>query len=363
MPALKRLLVSGVRNIETAQLDPSPAFNHIYGDNGSGKTSLLEAVYFLSLGRSFRTHQHKPLIREGSREVVVFAETVEGVSLGVSRSPRKGDSPVLKLNGGKVDSFAALTQELPVQLLNSDAFALIEGGPQQRRAFLDWGVFHVKHQFLQAWRMARRALLNRNALLKRAAPDDEIAPWSRELAVHATTVDALRAEYLRLLRAHLELGLGSMLQEILGSAVEFEYLRGWDTSVELEYLLLEQLSKERRYGHTLYGPHRAELLFTLGGRSCGEVLSRGQIKLTISLLKIAQAQLLEDATGRRCIFLVDDLPAELDRRNQALVCRELARLQAQTFVTSIEADALPLLAALGVPCRLFHVKHGKIAAV
>jgi DNA replication and repair protein RecF len=362
MPALKRLLVSGVRNIETAQLDPSPAFNHLYGDNGSGKTSLLEAIHFLSLGRSFRTHQHKPLVREGSPEVVVFGETIEGSSLGVSRSPRKGDSPALKLNGSKVDSFAALTQELPLQLLNSDAFALIEGGPQQRRAFLDWGVFHVKHQFLQAWRMARRALLNRNTLLKRQAPEDEIAPWSHELAVHAAVVDSLRSEYVSLLQSHLDQGLGALLAEILGAPIRLAYQRGWDMDCDLEALLFEQLPKERRYGHTLYGPHRAELLFSVRGRACSEVLSRGQIKLSISLLKIAQAQLLEAASGRRCLFLVDDLPAELDRNNQALVCSQLAQLQAQTFVTSIEAGALPGLDGLGVPSRLFHVKHGKITA-
>lgn len=360
MSALKRLVISGIRNIHAAQLDPAPAFNLIHGNNGSGKTSVLEAIHFLSLGRSFRSQQYKPLIGEGCPEAVVYGETCDGVTVGVSRTPRKGDSPQLRLNGAKVDTFAALTHELPLQLLNSDAFALLEGGPQERRAFLDWGVFHVKHQFLQAWRMARRALLNRNALLKRNAPSDEIDPWSHELSVHGKVVDGLRAEYLGQLRDHFETGLGLELQERLGAPLAIQYHAGWDTGRELQELLSEHLGKERRYGHTLYGPHRADLIITAKGKPCSELLSRGQLKLSVSLLKIAQAQLLQASSGRSSIFLVDDLPAELDRENQSIICRHLAELKAQTFVTSIEPDLGLSLDQLGEPCRLFHVKHGKI---
>jgi DNA replication and repair protein RecF len=361
MPALKRLIISGIRNIQSAQLDPIPSFNLIHGNNGSGKTSILEAIHFLSLGRSFRSQQYKPLIGEGCTEAVVYGETCDGVAVGVSRTTRKGDSPQLRLNGAKVDTFATLTHELPLQLLNSDAFALLEGGPQERRAFLDWGVFHVKHQFLQSWRMARRALLNRNALLKRNAPSEEIAPWSHELSVHGGVVDGLRTEYLKQLQDHFAAGLGLELQELLGAPLAIQYHPGWDADRDLQDLLTGQLDRERRYGHTLYGPHRADLLITVRGKPCSELLSRGQLKLSISLLKIAQAQLLQVSTGRSSVFLVDDLPAELDRDNQAVVCRHLAELNAQAFVTSIEPDLRLSLDQHGAPSKLFHVKHGKIS--
>lgn len=360
MPALKRLVISGIRNIQSAQLDPAPHFNLIQGLNGSGKTSILEAIYFLSLGRSFRSQQYKPIIAEGASQALVHGETWDGVVLGVSRTSRKGDGPQLRLNGTKVDTFAALTHELPVQLLNSDAFALLEGGPQERRAFLDWGVFHVKHQFLQAWRLARRALVNRNALLKGNATADEIAPWSHELHVHGQRVHELRDGYLRELNEHFSGVLGRELQGRLGGALKVQYYPGWDDSQDLEDLLKGSLDRERRYGHTLYGPHRADLLITLRGRPCAELLSRGQLKLSVSLLKIGQAQLLRERTGRSSVFLVDDLPAELDRQNQAAVCRHLAELGAQTFITSIERQALPEMDTLGVTGGLFHVKHGKI---
>lgn len=362
MPALKRLVISGIRNIEAGSLEPGPSFNLIYGNNGSGKTSILEAVHFLSLGRSFRTHQHKPLIRDGCHEAVVFGETVEGISIGVSRTPRRGDSAQLRLNGSKVDSLAVLAHELPVQLLNSDAFLIIEGGPQERRECLDWGVFHVKHQFLPAWRSAKRALINRNALLKRQASSAEIEPWTHELATHALTVDRLRREYLDELTACLGRGLGQELAQKLGVALDVEYTCGWDESKGLFEQLNDDLDKERRYGHTLYGPHRADLGFRVDGKPCVDVLSRGQMKLCIGFLKIAQAQLLMEANGKSCVFLVDDLPAELDRDNQSALCRHLAILGVQVFVTSIEPEPIAALEPL-TAARLFHVKHGKISTL
>jgi DNA replication and repair protein RecF len=142
--------------------------------------------------------------------------------------------------------------------------------------------------------------------------------------------------------------------------LSIEYYCGWDSGQDLQALLSEHLDKERRYGHTLYGPHRADLLFTVNGKPCSEVLSRGQLKLSISLLKISQAQLLRASTGRTSTFLVDDLPAELDRENQATICRHLAALEAQTFVTSIEPALSVELEGGGSATRLFHVKHGKI---
>jgi DNA replication and repair protein RecF len=357
MPALKRLVVSGIRNIQPVQLELSPSFNLVSGSNGSGKTSFLEAIHFLSLGRSFRTHLQRPLISEGSVEAVVHGETFDGVSMGVSRTSRKGDSPLLKLNGSKVDGLSVITQELPLQLLNSDVFGVIEGGPQIRRAFMDWGVFHVKHNFLPAWRKAKRALLNRNTLLKQDASEAQIAPWSHELVQYAEIVSKLREEYLQELLAHLKHGMAAELHDRLGADLVLEYFRGWDSTLSLQTLLNSNIGKEKRYGHTLYGPHRADLLLTVGGRPCSEVLSRGQMKVAVSLLKIAQAQLLQTSTGRASIFLVDDLAAELDQGNQGAIYRHLVALNAQTFLTSIE----PLqVAAEDQPARRFHVKHGKI---
>jgi len=364
MPTLSRLVISDFRNIQGAELSFSPGFNQFFGDNGSGKTSVLEALYLLGVGRSFRGHQQKPLVREGVMEAVVFAETTSGLTMGV-RSPIRG-SQTVQVAGKKAENLALLPQTLPLQLINSDTFKVLEGSPQERRRFLDWGVFHVEQQFLPAWRRARRALQNRNSLLKANANAAEIEPWSFELARSAELMDELRRSYIEKLKQELGLSLGSLL-DLSGHELLLSYYRGWDEESSLAEQLQRDIKREFRYGHTLAGPHRAELHFRLGTHQAADVLSRGQLKLLICLMKIAQARLLFKETGQSCLFLVDDLPAELDVNNIRRVCRLLGELESQVFITSIEKGVLEAELGMentaGSRPKLFHVKHGTIASI
>lgn len=360
MPSLSRLTVAGVRNLESLSLTPSPGFNLVHGDNGSGKTSLLEAISLLSMGRSFRTHQQKPLIQDGEANAVVHAELQEGGSLGIRKSRREGT--LVKLNGVRAGSVSELAQELPIQVLHAASFQVLDGSPSDRRAFLDWGVFHVKHRFIDAWRNSRRALSNRNVLLKQNAPAAAIEPWSRELALHANEIDALRQEYLNGLLAGMQTMAAAELLDVLGGAVDIRYWRGWDEERPLAELLQANLERERKSGHTLYGPHRADLRFLVDGRECSSTLSRGQTKLLISVLKIAQAEQLQAETGKQSVFLVDDLPSELDRFNQERILGLLGELGSQVFITAIDPDQLRSVPELvNSQTKLFHVKHGKIS--
>lgn len=362
MPALKRLVISGIRNINEAEIFPSTGFNLIFGNNGSGKTSLLESIYLLSHGRSFRTHYQKPLLSEGMQEAAVYGETISGQAIGVSRSTN-GPAQV-KINGSKPAHLAELARELPLQLINTDAFKILEGSPKDRRGFLDWGVFHVKHQFLDAWRMGKRALNNRNALLKQGAKDSEIDPWTHEFVRHAEEIHKYRQEYIGLLAQTLESSMaGALLDEAIGRQVSLGYSCGWDEERGLEQQLKSNIGRERRYGHTLYGPHRADLSFNAMGKSCVDILSRGQAKLLITALKISQSQLLLNTTGKHSLFLIDDLPAELDKSNQNIVCKCLAGLGPQIFLTAIEKSALVDPPETERESKLFHVKHGKIQAL
>lgn len=364
MASLTRLVINDFRNIPEAELHFAPGFNLFYGDNGCGKTSILEALHLLGVGRSFRGHQQKPLIRDGKTEAVVFGETTSGLTLGV-RSPARG-AQTIQVAGKKADSLSLLPLTLPLQLINSDTFKVLEGSPQERRRFLDWGVFHVEQQFLPAWRRARRALQNRNSLLKSSASAQEIAPWSQELVRSADLIDAQRLSYIGKLKAELESGLGSLI-DLGGQELGLSYYRGWNSDVTLAEQLEQDLKREYRYGYTLAGPHRAELHFRLGQHQAAEVLSRGQLKLLICLMKISQARLLYRETGQRCAFLVDDLPAELDAANKRRVCSLLGELESQIFITSIERALLePELESLlvdGLGPALFHVKHGTIARI
>ena len=366
MPALARLELSNLRNIQSAELELARGFNVLFGDNGSGKTSVLEAVHLLGMGRSFRNTVQKALVTEGHSEATVFGLTSEGLALGISR-PLRGPQ-TLKIGGRRAAGLAELSRSLPLQLINSDTFQILEGSPTERRRFLDWGVFHVEHRFLESWRRVKLALQNRNSLLRSDAKAVELEPWTLELVKGAESMDQQRQAYISKLKAVVEPQLAALGAWEGAAALEIDYWRGWGAEQSLYELLQQELPRDRKNGHTGSGPHRAELHFSFGMASAADLLSRGQIKLLICALKIAQAELLEQQTGQRCLFLIDDLPAELDAFNRARVCRLLAGRQCQILLTSIERDTLA--SELGfspsgkdVATKLFHVKHGKIVAV
>jgi DNA replication and repair protein RecF len=366
MPALARLEISQLRNIQSAELDLGGGFNLFFGDNGSGKTSILEAVHLLALGRSFRSHLQKSLVAEGQQESTVFGQTADGLALGIVR-PLRGPQ-TLRIGGRKAEGLAELSQCLPLQLINADTFQILEGSPTERRRFLDWGVFHVEHRFLDSWRRTRLALQNRNSLLRQEAKAVELEPWTLELVKSAQQMDQQRQAYMLKLKATLEPQLATLGIWEPGLGLEIEYFRGWSPDLDLYEQIQEDLPRDRKYGHTSSGPHRADLRFRLGHSAAAELLSRGQIKLLICTLKIAQAQLLEKETGKRCLFLIDDLPAELDAHNRARVCNLLAARAPQVLLTSIERESLARELAAAQPDqpienKLFHVKHGKISTV
>src|SRR5690606_7448610 len=155
----------------------------------------------------------------------------------------------IKIAGKPAEGLAHLTRNLPIQLINTDTFQLLEGSPRERRQFLDWGVFHVEHSFLDYWRRARQALEQRNSLIRNEAGAAEIEPWSYELAQSATFMDQYRREYLSRLLSLLTTRL-----QTIGTpgdqALSVEYVCGWDAQVDLFAQLQESLAKDRRYGHT-----------------------------------------------------------------------------------------------------------------
>lgn len=361
--SLTRLSIQTLRNLESAELRPSPRVNLIYGENGSGKTSILEAIHTLAMGRSFRSHKHKPLIQHHRDRYTLFARVKPGqehgeIPLGLSRS-RTGEVS-FKLEGRPLGSVAELASLLPVQILNSQTFALLEGSPKVRRQFMDWLVFHVEPRFFPAWKAAQRCLKQRNSLLRRDRIDGaELAVWDRELVSQTEVIDSYRRRSIeRFQTVFLEL-LESFVQ-IPG--VSLSYRQGWDKERSYAQVLQDSYERDRQMGHTQSGSHRADLRMAVEGQAAAEVLSRGQQKLVVCALKIAQGYLLSELTGRRCVYLVDDLPAELDHQHRATLVDWLDRLESQVFITGVEKE--PLLVdwrerPTAQP-QVFHVEQGRV---
>ncbi len=361
--SIQRLRIAQLRNIEQAELNLR-RINLLCGPNGSGKTSVLEAVYVLGSGRSFRSPRLDPVIRHEAGSCTVFGSVLPGgpdpvpVAIGVSRE-RDGTFSG-RIQGQPIRNSAELALRLPLQLINSSTFDLLEGGPKVRRQFLDWGVFHVEHGFHRLWMDVHRCLRQRNALLRRdRIPAVELAAWDSHLSVGAQRLDELRKGYFDRFRPVFQLTLRELLQI---DELELGYSRGWDAARELADVLQEQLERDRERGFTHSGPHRADIRVRLRGMNAAEVLSRGQQKLVVAAMKLAQGRVFMADSARGCVFLVDDLPAELDREHRRQLCTLLAAMPCQVLLSCVDAEELRGCWD-GVDrqqIQLFHVEHGVI---
>jgi DNA replication and repair protein RecF len=353
---LTQLQIKDFRNLENAQLIPAAGVNLIVGNNASGKTSLLEAIYYLSHVRSFRTQHVTDLILRHSSylQLVANIETTEHhtIPLGIRRSRNKSE---IRVNRQPVKRVSDIAAQFPVLAIHPDSYKLITGSPSQRRQYLDWGVFHVEHGFFQAWQRFKKALLQRNAALKSRQNFDVCKLWNIEINNTAHYIDQLRQQYFDKLSPYF---YQLTKQFFIDDTVEIEYKRGWPVDKDLIDLLEENLQKERLKGYTHYGPHRAEITIKINGQSAQTCISRGQQKTLVALMRLAQAMQFTEATTKPCVLLYDDLAAELDAKHRELILSVLSTMNIQLFLTAIEEHQVDL-SAWQVK-KKFHVEHGRL---
>ena len=352
--ALTWLQVEQFRCIETVELELDPRFNFFVGANASGKTSLLEAVYFLGRGRSFRTRRLDALVRQGARAFVVVGKVADGadrVTVGV-RGARGGTE--VRVAGRAAQSVAELAEYFPPQVIDPEIHKLLEEGPGRRRRFLDWGVFHVEPLFLQTWQRYHRALRQRNAALKQGLGEAATSVWIRELAESGELLAGQRAAYVK----RLEGPVGTLAERFLGMRASLVYHRGWQEAVSLEEAIARDGERDRRLGATQHGPHRGDVVVKMGGQLAKDRVSRGQQKLLAAALTLAQVIVQEESRPGRSALLLDDPAAELDLENLGRLLECVRELPVQLFVTSLRGE-VPGLPKTG---RRFHVERGRIQA-
>jgi DNA replication and repair protein RecF len=358
----QRLDIQDLRNLESVRLDLEPGVNYFHGDNGAGKTAVLEAVHLLARGRSFRTHQTADLIRHGADEVRVSAvvddEHRGRQTLGIAKSRR--DKTELRVNGkpGRRLSDAALL--LPIQVMVPSLSDLVFGAPAARRQWLDWGTFHVKHDYLRVHRAYLHALRQRNAALKAIAAGklqpQALDVWTEELLKFAEQVTAEREAYLAELNPILLAAVDSLVP---GLELEVAYRKGWPQEQALRKVLSDSLAKEVKFGTTQHGPHRADVELRVSSMPAGATLSRGQGKSLASAMMLSQARLLMRTARRASVFLIDDVGAELDLQHTQLFFRMLTELGVQVLATSSHAPA-EITGLMTGRVTMFHVEHGRV---
>ncbi len=357
---IESLSLRRFRNLQPFELSLSPQLNVFLGDNAAGKTSILEALFMLARGRSFRTTQVDKLIQFGESDFQVLARLTSAngraFPVGLQRAPGK---LVCRIDGKPVKRLSELATLFPVHWVGGNLHTLVEDGPAYRRQFLDWGLFHVKPDYLRIWKRFNKALKQRNAALRTGAGARATQAWDTELAVAAERLHQDRKDYLDELKAALSAISPGF--SISSDPIDIHYRKGWPRGAAYLETLSESLGKDQESGFTRAGPQRAELRFTVDGKPAQERLSRGQQKVFITTLHVAQAQRLYQETGHTSLFLLDDLGAELDSKNQQAILGLLGSIDAQVFVTAIEFPILPQ--RLGSLAKQFHVKHGLVSEV
>jgi len=357
---LDSVQLTNFRNISSAKLEPSPSLTVIQGVNGSGKSSLVESVFYLGFGRSFRTSKHASVIKTGESGFSVFAsctnEKREKLTLGFQRS--RDDSFTCSVNGAHSNKLSDLVSLVPVQLFTPQSTDLILGSPSERRKFCDWGLFHVEHQFQQVSTQYAKFLKHRNALLKQQA-DLTLSQnqyWETCFVETAQRLHGYRIDYVEKLRPIF----CKYVQEILsGYEVTLSYYQGWEKDASLSESLVKKREYDGKIGHTSSGPHKADLRLKVNGVNAQELLSRGQLRMAVAALQMAQTELFNTLTDRKSIFLLDDVGAELDADKRELFIDGLLHMDTQVFVTAIESSQLEFIQKYNEK-KMFHVEHGSV---
>lgn len=348
---LNSLSIHNFRCIESAVLELDARGTGIVGRNGAGKTSLLEAIYFLAHGRSFRTAQRVRLIGPRADLVrVVGSLELNGKSVTAGVEYSEGRT-LARLGGESVSSISAIAEVLPVQVIDPGVHRLIEEGPARRRQLLDWGVFHVEHRFLDAWRRYQRALKQRNAALK--VDPGQALVWDAELDASSMEIESYRLAYF----TELAPEFGRLATELLGTPCALSYERGWPQGLTLKEALVRSWATDQRVKATTVGPHRADVVFHVNGELARDRISRGQQKVVASAFVLAQLMVAIPRLPHRPCLLLDDPAAELDVDSLGKILRMIADIPAQLVVASLDSAGLRGI-EIG---RTFHVEQGRFA--
>lgn len=341
------------RCLADSRVDLDPSLNWIVGDNGAGKTSVLEALYWLGRGKSFRGAQAQRCARSG--------ESAWSVSARVQKPDRPPDRLALRFEQGALqascnESSTTLVEQarhLPLQMIEPGLHRVVEDGPAYRRRFLDWGMFHVEHSYLEAWRVFARALKQRNAALRSGQSSAHLAAWTQELAISGGRLAELRQQGVELLTEPFQ----QRCTQFGLDEVKLELLPGWDAGQSLDAALAARSEQDARQRMTTVGPHRSELRISVAGEAARDRVSRGQQKVLLAALSLAQADVLRERVGVIPVLLMDDFTAELGSNYQAELARALLDYPGQSIVTSLEYTQAMLDVG---PARWFHVEQGRI---
>ncbi len=346
---LSFLKASNFRCFSDIELEFDQKYNLIYGENGSGKTSVLEAISYLGRGRSFRTNSVSDIVKWEAEDLLVYGKTTSAdteSSLGIINGKSGLESSV---NGDHTKGIAGLAHALPFQIIDPNTHNLIGGGPEARRQYLDWILFHVEPGYIDIWRKYKKTLKQRNILLKSHKNKSEIQNWNQGLAQLGEKISLMRNEIFIL----LEPILMEYASELLDTDISLVISRGWSRDISLLESLSDHINQDIQYKSTQVGPHRADIKVSLETGIAKKYISRGQQKLLACALINASIELVQSYIDKPILLLLDDPKAELDTNSTKKLIKQVCSLNSQVIATSIEPDE----SLFGSGTKLFHVEQ------
>ncbi|MGB3726900.1 MAG: DNA replication/repair protein RecF [Glaciecola sp.] len=359
---INQIRLTSFRNFSAVDISPDPFLNIIYGDNGAGKSSILELIHVLGFGRSFRTSKPDSFIKYNDVQAAGYCRYSLGhneYTLGFSRS--KKDGYVFSVNGEKTKRIIDIARLLPVQIFTPQSSDLILGAPIGRRRYIDWLVFHVEQKFQFVNSRYQNCLAQRNALLKKfdfkqveAFSQQDV--WRDQLAELGESISQLRETYVLRLNSEISALYRKFYPEL---EIVLRYTTGWEKSQSLRDSLQSKVDRDLFRGSTSSGPHKADLVFLVDGKNAAEHMSRGQLRLLVSILLLAEVKLLKELTGKPSVFLIDDISAELDEATRELFIALVLEQDTQVFVTGIEKQQLSFMQNYNNK-KVFHVKQSHV---
>lgn len=359
---IEKLQFSHVRNLEETTLYPSPSLNFIIGGNGSGKSSLIETISLITSARSFRTKKSSKIVNSRHSNFTIFAKIVSGLShysVGLHRDS-KSNSFTIRINQESIHKSSILASYFPLITISPEQCDLIDGPPERRRAFIDWSLFHVKHDYNTILSKYRKSLSQRNSLLRKRDLDlSQLDHWDQVLSDYANQIDEYRtqlfAEILDILREKLSNRFRSNIDL---EKLRISYYPGWKKGEKLISVFKTSRGIDIDRGFTHNGPHRADFKITVENSSAREYLSRGEKKLLQILFTVAQLIHFNEKTENTPIILMDDIFAELDKHNIRLLFELVRELGLQLFVTATDLIEIEQYVEQGE--KMFHVKQGLV---
>lgn len=352
---LDELHIQNCRIIETADLALSNKANFIIGENGAGKTSVIEALSILSQGRSFRSSKIKELIRHdaesGNLLVRASGQDVNGLNMNIGIE-RSTNGSRIRINKQSIRTQAALSKHLPISIIHPLSQDLILGGAANRRRYLDWLSFYLHEGFYDLWRRYQSLLKQRNAALKNPQYYFSLETLTQQIASLQPRLLTLRRSSLATLQHSLSEISPLFLCELKPCLTVKQGLPVDEHASEEDIynFYMDNLHKEKERRRTLYGYHLGDLMIKRDDYLVSSTASRGQIRLITILLILAQ----NNAIPGNNIIAIDDLSSELDKDNQQNLLSFLQDMDAQLIITATHDDLLSGMSE----ANMFHVKHG-----